>query len=338
MIEFVNSDAGMCGQIRMLWPSQILGANEFPVCTSRCLLVADNIEGYYVQRAAQKGIFDVLRSIKARKILDFDDMFFKLYGEEFPVYNHCRYEIDLEESTKAFREGLNAIDKLTVSTDFLKNAIMDNYSFNRIEVVPNFLPRFIFKFDRREHIDTDIKKPTILYAGSRTHYSCSDIGDWNKELASFLIKNIDNINLVILGQLPWFLNLIMKKVKVIPFVNVLDYPMTLNSIKPDFIIAPLRENVFNKCKSNLKYLESASVGALCIGSTFPDSPYNCIDERCRMKQGMTVTELEKMFKELCHRDTFNEILDNQYKYLNNMWLEENIDLYARLFGQRRRKI
>lgn len=99
----------------------------------------------------------------------------------------------------------------------------------------------------------------------------------------------------------------------------------------DFIIAPLKENVFNKCKSNLKYLESCAVGAVCIGSSFEFSPYSMIDDMAKINWTMTAKQLEYNIFELCKKENYNRILDKQYIYINENWLENNIDKYLEIF-------
>ena len=124
------------------------------------------------------------------------------------------------------------------------------------------------------------------------------------------------------------------KITVLPYTNLLQYPLTLNSIGADFIIAPLKENVFNKCKSNLKYLESCAVGAVCVGSSFEFSPYSMIDDMAKINWSMTAKQLEYNIFELCKKDNYNRVLDKQYNYINENWLENNIDKYLEIFSDK----
>lgn len=334
MIEYVNSDYGMCGQIRMLWPAYAQQSIKENILNTRQLLVTPDLEGVYIQRAAEQPIMDILKKLDCLKIIDFDDMLFTLYNEGLPTYNHVSKELDIQSTTNVLKDNLQYIDKVTVSTEFLKKAFMENFNYNKVEVVPNMLPRWVFHFDRKNNIRKDIENPTIVYAGSSTHYNNSDTGDWNKALIEFVHNNIDKINLVIIGNVPFFFMDIVDKITVISYVNVLSYPNLLHSIKPDFILAPLKENVFNKCKSNLKYLEACAVGSVLIASDFDDSPYKCVDERCKIQKTMTAKHIEKMFCELCKKDNYNDILSKQYDYINEMWLENNLNKYQALFADK----
>jgi hypothetical protein len=335
MLQMVNSDFGMCGQIRVNWPAQALQSNGISVLNTRQVLLGLPTDKIFIQRCGEKQIFESLKKFDCEKILDYDDLLFKCYGEGLPKYNHVSSEYNLDEITNNIREGLNDVDVVTVSTNYLKSAFEDTFNFNKVVVVPNYLPRWIFHYDRKEEITDNIVQPTVLYAGSTTHYSDKDTGDFNKALIDFIKNNIDKINMVFIGQVPWFFNDIADKCIVFPFVNVMQYAELLHTVNPDFIVAPLKENVFNKCKSNLKYLEGCAIGAVVIGSSFDDSPYNCIDERCKIQKTMTSKHIEKLFWSLCEKDTYNEILNSQYDYINQVgWLENNVTRYINLFSDK----
>lgn len=55
-----------------------------------------------------------------------------------------------------------------------------------------------------------------------------------------------------------------------------DYYETLNNLRLDIMVAPRADNYFNRCKSNLKYLEASMLEIAFIGQSFTtkDSPYD----------------------------------------------------------------
>ena len=128
-----------------------------------------------------------------------------------------------------------------------------------------------------------------------------------------------------MGALPWFFEEIKDLITFVPWVDCNSFPRTVMSIKPDFTIAPLTENEFNRCKSDLRFIESCAIGAVFLGSEWPNSPYENIHTDCRVKPEVTVEELDDKFWALTKKDKYNEVLNWQYDYVNknNRWLESN---------------
>lgn len=60
-----------------------------------------------------------------------------------------------------------------------------------------------------------------------------------------------------------------------PFVGRADYVNTLDDLKLDLMVIPRKDDYFNRCKSNLKFLEASMLEIPCIAQGFPDgkSPY-----------------------------------------------------------------
>ncbi len=63
-----------------------------------------------------------------------------------------------------------------------------------------------------------------------------------------------------------------------PWVEIHLYPETLNDMELDIMLIPRRENYFNKCKSNLKFLEAGMCEIPVIAQSFPDAPYEEIED------------------------------------------------------------
>ena len=68
----------------------------------------------------------------------------------------------------------------------------------------------------------------------------------------------------------------LKNIEWIKNVSIDKYIKTLDSLKLDLMIAPRKDNYFNRCKSNLKYLEASMLKIPFIGQSFSDgnSPYD----------------------------------------------------------------
>lgn len=61
-----------------------------------------------------------------------------------------------------------------------------------------------------------------------------------------------------------------------PFVPMADYQETLNDLRLDIMLIPRQDSYFNRCKSNLKFLEAAMCEVPVVAQSFPDkqSPYD----------------------------------------------------------------
>jgi glycosyltransferase involved in cell wall biosynthesis len=60
-----------------------------------------------------------------------------------------------------------------------------------------------------------------------------------------------------------------------PFVMMEDYAETLNNLKLDIMVIPRKDDYFNRCKSNIKFLESSMLEIPVVAQGFEDgnSPY-----------------------------------------------------------------
>ena len=59
----------------------------------------------------------------------------------------------------------------------------------------------------------------------------------------------------------------------VPWVEVHKYPETLNEMRLDIMMIPRKDNYFNRCKSNLKFLEAGMCEIPVVAQSFPDGPY-----------------------------------------------------------------
>ena len=70
------------------------------------------------------------------------------------------------------------------------------------------------------------------------------------------------------------------KVEWQPFVPIEDYVSTLNNLKLDMLLIPRSDDYFNRCKSNIKFLEASLLNIPCVAQGFHDkmSPYQADPE------------------------------------------------------------
>jgi glycosyltransferase involved in cell wall biosynthesis len=61
-----------------------------------------------------------------------------------------------------------------------------------------------------------------------------------------------------------------------PWVQMVDYFDAVNDLKLDIMLIPRKDNYFNRCKSNLKFLEAGMLEIPVVAQSFSDgkSPYD----------------------------------------------------------------
>jgi len=59
----------------------------------------------------------------------------------------------------------------------------------------------------------------------------------------------------------------------ISWVHISDYPQMLNELRLDMILIPRKDNYFNRCKSNLKFLEASMCEIPVVAQSLSDGPY-----------------------------------------------------------------
>jgi hypothetical protein len=114
-----------------------------------------------------------------------------------------------------------------------------------------------------------------------------------------------------------------------PMVYAHEYYDTLNSLRLDIQIIPRKETYFNKCKSNLKFLESSMLEIPCVAQAFStgDSPYQQTPEDSKYlllanTQEEWVAQIEKLIanKELRREmgARAREYVEREYSIANNI--------------------
>lgn len=228
-------------------------------------------------------------------------------------------------------EIMKLMDTIIVTTEFLKDYINKVLMINvPVHVVPNQVPRFLWKSEKRKEITEPIKKPKFIYTGSPTHYSNEKKlhGDWeNPAWREYIIKNVkeEKIEFTCFGGLPFFFEEIKDKIKVYNWVNSWHYHLAVIGEKADFGFMPLCKNNFNKAKSDLKAREYYAAGIAGIGCEFSDDNWKGPYENMILKlpYNCTLTQIEEMVQYQSQPENYNRTIRTQYEWMdkNAGWLE-----------------
>jgi hypothetical protein len=269
---------------------------------------------------------------KYNMVYDIDDW---IWGRETedpermnPPYNKGNSSIPIE-NVKAATEMMRLVNKVSVSTEFIKTFLKTELKFeNEVVVLPNCIPAFFWSRPRRKLIEKRIDKPRIIYTGAPSHYSNEKklLGDFDNGWHEWLIKNIiDNkIHFKVMGGMPWFLEKVKNRIESIPWINCYMYHLGVLDFQPDIGIAPLVPNYFNYCKSDIKHIEYCAAGCVSIGTTFTNgkpSPYD--KNLVTIPDNFTPEMIDEVIKGVLEPERFNKIITDQYDMLDNdgRWLE-----------------
>lgn len=262
-----KADSEGCGLYRVAYPSllldQIKYKNLHVQSSFNSVFIFDvnyynNMAFCKIQRAAEKNQLEALKLIKTiskktgtKLIYEVDDLLFGI-----PETNMCsKYYKDNEEYIK---QMLGLMDGMTVSTQQLAEVFKEYCP--KISVTPNHLPKFMWGEEEcKNHENT---KPRILYPASSTHFSVTGKGgDITPEFIDFIDKTTDKYTWIFIGGFPEKLKpKFGKTIEYYPWQRLIELPALIKSLKVDIGIAPLEDNLFNACKSNIKMLEYTACG------------------------------------------------------------------------------
>jgi glycosyltransferase involved in cell wall biosynthesis len=212
-----------------------------------------------MQRQLSEHFHDWIQRIKALtntfKVYELDD-----YLPNLPLKSVHRNSFS-KDVVKSLRKSLGFVDRFVVSTEPLAEALEGMHP--DIRVTQNRLPLDWWgglSSQRRQG-----RKPRVGWAGGSGH-----TGDL--ELIIDVVKDLANeVEWVFFGMCPD---------RLLPYVHEFHhgvhidlYPAKLASLNLDLALAPLEDNLFNRCKSNLRLLEYGICGFPVICSDM--QPYRC---------------------------------------------------------------
>lgn len=170
------------------------------------------------------------------------------------------------ENTNHYRKVLATSDRITVSTPYLRDRLMQMFrDCPPIDILENTVD--VHRFKVHEHITET--KPIVGWVGSTNHRS----GDL--EILSGIIPPLQKLDLISLQHSGNHLsapslaskwNITETSVTTLPATDPENYPSLLTM---DIGIAPLRDTPFNHAKSDIKVLEYSASGIPWVASDLP---------------------------------------------------------------------
>lgn len=255
-VLITSSDNTGCGLLRTYYPFQFLKDNfvscehsfGFPAGDPR-IQDADII---WLQRANHEVFQQLIPSLQAQGkkiVMDMDDTLWHIPATNLAHRHYPKKELDKVDAV------CRLVDCLTASTQPLADFLSDRFN-KEVFVIQNH----IWKQDEIIGEKPQNEKIKIGWAGSYTH-----LGDFDHHLVNVLRGlPYDKVEFYSMGFTPQFFKPFAQS---LPWVETKDFHNVFSAQNWDIGIMVAQDNMFNRCKSNLKYLEYGSIKCAAIGHT-----------------------------------------------------------------------
>jgi len=351
------ADVGGCSHYRMRFPEwalQTIRRDIRFVSSMKLICYPDFFRDIRVVRLQRqvsnaqadyflKFLYPLSNSLGFWIVYEIDDV---IGYEDIPAYNHAKEAFGNEKFFSNVQNMLNCSDFITVTTDNLKNYYHTKYGIPeaKIIVIPNYLPRWwvgeAYQPDRIIELYQDnIKKPRILLPLSSSHYDLKNVNNNVDDLSGitdFIRSTCQKYQWCFIGHCPRQLEDLArdKKIEIWPGSDLLNYPRELYMKKPNVILAPLQDNVFNRAKSNIKLLESWALGVPAIVQNL--EPYAKYTDSLFSNNNELQNQLDSLFSD---KKRYMKIVKNNRRIVdfgdkhapNGWWLEKNLGKWNQLF-------
>lgn len=345
-VYFIGGSYESCYYVRCLQPLQANGWDGDKISLYSQRATPENM----IKGAMQADIIVFHRPIKEEMyeaavllkqagkkiVMDNDDTYRANSGVPVQMFGKDRANLDtaigfIDKQLKKFAE---LADLVTVTTEFLKREYQE-YCTNVV-----VLPNCVDPFDWEEPTKNDTGKTRILITGSVAS---------NKDYENIIplldkLKERDDVQ-IILQALPadkpdlketremykpeldfWK----QYNVEWYPFMSLTEYLEFIPTLKADIMLIPRHDNYFNRCKSNLKFLEASMAKMATVAQSFPDgnSPYETNEYDAQHMILATTPEdwTNKVLDLLDNKEKIDILKEKAHEYVSN-WYNINNNAY-----------
>lgn len=336
-VYYVSSNLWGCYIVRALLPLQangwdgdqtsIIPYNKTPEDKTKAAINADVVVFHRPENTDKLKLARYLKSIGKKIVYDNDDTYKDDNSVKLNAYMTAeRVKKGMEAIDKFSSEFIKEADLVTCTTEFLAE---EYRKINpNVVVLPNMIDPFYFDEPLRNEGDkvrigitgsVGLTSDLDALAPIFRHYEKDD----RVELVFFSLNEpTEQLRKIYDGEYRVLESL--KNIEWHPLVPAQDYYDKLNSLKLDIQIIPRADNYFNRCKSNLKFLESSMLEIPVVAQAFSDgkSPYQGEEDS---KYMLLAENTEEFIK---HIDTLieNKELRREMGEKAREYVEENYDI------------
>lgn len=199
------------------------------------------------------------RAHGTKLVMDLDDSLWNIKPDNpaYKVYHSGSQPI------MDFTSIANEVDYITCTSDYLKHVIQNNTrkSADKIQVIPNYIDLKLYNHKPPFKNDGRIN---LVHFGSTTHFADLNEPEFNKGIER-IMKEYPQVNLIMIGaHIPRLKNRWSSRYTVL-FGHEDVYSWIEGRFKEymdmtDIMVVPLTNDIYNRCKSGIKYLEASSAG------------------------------------------------------------------------------
>lgn len=270
--------------------------------------------------------------------------------KDIPDWNIGKEAYSGDDRYEALKKILQLVDFVIVTTDELKDYYVNEYSLDadKFLVIPNYMPNWwvgnCFDIEKQmELFKKQQKHPRVGIISSSSHY---DIDNKNNgidditHIEDYIRSSTKEYEWVFVGAIPNSLkDLVNKKeIKYLKSFDILNYPNQLSRLELTSIVAPLQDNIFNRCKSNIKILEASALGIPFLAQDLPNyskytsnvfSTANDLDSKLR-----NLYSNGSIYKSHIRKN--RTMIDGNEQYPKGWFLENNLEVWHRIFSMPKR--
>lgn len=237
--------------------------------------------------------------------------------------NHPDFEA-LEDRKHMRVRMVKMADHIVVATEQIKQSIKHLNPY--ITVIPNAIDPEIWKVKSKKKKGDKIR---VVWISSGSHFVDSPIIE---DIMVELGKEHPNMEFVIAGM-------VTNEMSGQGWIHTKGtdgykpFPQFFANLNADIAIAPLKDTIFNRAKSNIKWMEAAMLGIPVVASDV--RPYDCIKHGKTGYLATTSQQFKKYVKWLIEDKELRERIGKEAKkdVLENYTIDKQLPKYTELFDK-----
>lgn len=274
----------------------------------------------------------IARKNKRKIVLDMDDALWEVLPD------NTAYETFRKKEVQHIVTSIcNEVDYISCTNSYLRNVIV-NYTakyHDRIRILPNYVDFDLYSHRSRFKDGYDIQ---LTHFGSTSHFKSLQDEEFAKGIDR-IFKDYPNVTLKTVGALiPQYKKRWDRRYSH-GFGDIDIYKWVKNKF-PDFmdgadiIVAPLSDNVYNRCKSSIKFIEASSAKKPGVWQRIRQ--YEEVIEEG--KNGFLANKADQWYeaikKLIEDKELRRKIGENAFKTTKDDWqIQNNIEKYADFFKE-----